>query len=157
MREIIAVLHHIRSIHNVGSIFRTADGVGIKKLYLCGITPTPLDRFGNYRKDFQKVSLGAERSVAWEHFSSLSRAYKKLKIEGFLLVAVEQSKKSVSYERYRPRSKKIALVFGNEVRGLSKSALERVNVVVEIPMRGGKESLNVAVAFGIIAYHFTNQ
>lgn len=155
--EIVAVLQNIRSIHNVGSIFRTADGAGIKKLYLCGITPTPLDRFGKYRNDFKKVALGAERSIVWEHIPALRGAYKKLKAEGFHLVAVEQSEKSVPYERYRPRSKKIALIFGNEVKGLPKSALEQANAVVEISMRGKKESLNVAVAFGIMAYHFISQ
>ncbi len=149
----VAVLHNIRSIHNVGSIFRTADGAGIRKLYLCGITPTPMDRFGKLREDFGKVSLGAEQTVLWEHVATTSRTIKILKSEEYEVVAVEQSVRSIDFEIYRPKSKKIALLIGNEVRGLTPSILKKSDTILEIPMRGKKESLNVSVAFGIVAYH----
>jgi len=155
MKEVVAVLHNIRSIHNVGSIFRTADGAGIRKLYLCGITPTPLDRFGKTRPDFQKVSLGAERSVSWEHTSTTGRAIKKLKREGYKIIAIEQTAGSVDCARYKSVNGRTALVIGNEVRGLTPSVIKESDVVLEIPMRGEKESLNVSVAFGIVAYQLT--
>ncbi|MFH1192757.1 MAG: TrmH family RNA methyltransferase [Candidatus Jorgensenbacteria bacterium] len=172
MREIVAVLVNIRSVHNVGSMFRTADAAGVSKMYLCGITPTPLDRFGRFRGDFAKVSLGAERSVAWDASASSVRATSRLlgnlKREGYKIFAVEQSAKSVPCFSLKPSRGKIALVFGNEVRGLSPTLLRHADRIVEIPMRGavvrqarhpkhtgrGKESLNVAVAFGIVAYNF---
>lgn len=155
MRDVVAVLHHIRSIHNVGSIFRTADGAGIRKLYLCGITPTPLDRFGKLREDFKKVALGAEQGVSWERAATTGRIIQKLKSEGYEIVAVEQSARSVEFGAYRPKTKKIALIIGNEVRGLASAILKKSDSVIEIPMRGKKESLNVSVAFGIIAYQLT--
>ena len=153
MREIIAVLHNIRSVHNVGSIFRTADAANISKVWLCGITPKPTDVFGNVRKDFMKVSLGAERSVAWEHGAQTARILKCLKKEGWWLCGVEQSKKAVSYRKLAVKHRRrIALVFGNEVRGIPPSLLKRCDAIISIPMLGNKESLNVSVAFGIVAY-----
>lgn len=152
----IAVLCDIRSIHNVGSMFRTADGAGIGKIYLCGITPTPLDRFGNVRSQFAKVALGAERSVAWEHAASAPALLKRLKKEGYLVFAVEQTKRSVPHRTVRLGNgdlEKLAIVLGNEVAGLSPAVLALADKVLEIPMRGEKESLNVSVAFGIVAYH----
>ena len=152
------ILHDIRSVHNVGSIFRTADGAGFEKIYLCGITPTPLDRFKNIRADFAKVSLGAEKSVAWEYEKTTSAAIEKLKKDGWTIVAVEQSARSISYyefARSRARNKgkeKIALVMGNEVEGLSPSILKSADAIIDIPMHGKKESLNVGVAFGIVAF-----
>ena len=147
------ILHDIRSVHNVGSIFRTADAAGFEKIYLCGITPTPLDRFKNIRADFAKVSLGAEKSVAWEYESTTGVAIKKLKEDGWTVVAVEQSPRSIPYYEFKiARNKKIALVMGNEVKGLSPSILKLIDAVVEIPMSGKKESLNVGVAFGIVAF-----
>ncbi|MFH0712294.1 MAG: TrmH family RNA methyltransferase [Candidatus Jorgensenbacteria bacterium] len=152
MKEIAVVLHNIRSVHNVGSIFRTADAAGVKKVYLCGITPTPLDKFGRLRKDFIKVSLGAEKSVAWEKTGSTSRILEKLKKEGYGIFAVEQARNSVPYHKLRTKNRKLVLVLGNEVNGLPPSILTRADKVLEIPMRGKKESLNVAVAFGIAVY-----
>lgn len=152
--KMIAILHNIRSLHNVGSIFRTADAAGIEKLYLCGITPTPLDQFGKIRSQLAKVSLGAENTVPWEKFSSTSRLIDKLKKEGYKIFAIEQSKKSIPYYKGVPRSAqdRLALVFGNELRGVAPSVLKKCDKILEIPMRGNKESLNVAVAFGIVAY-----
>lgn len=152
MKEIVAVVCDVRSIHNVGSLFRTADGAGISKIYLCGITPTPLDRFGKVRQEFAKVALNAEQSVAWEYKKSASSALTALKKQGFTIVAVEQANNSKSYSSLRKKSGKFVLVVGNEVEGLSKQVLKKADIIVEIPMRGEKESLNVSVAFGIVAY-----
>ncbi len=150
----VAVLANVRSIHNVGSIFRTADGVGIAKIYLCGITPTPFDRLGKLLPQFAKVALGAERLVPWEHACALIPLLKKLEKDGYRLYAVEQDKRSVPYARIHSKKlpSKIALIVGSETRGVPKSALALVDTILEIPMRGKKESLNVSVAFGIAAY-----
>jgi 23S rRNA (guanosine2251-2'-O)-methyltransferase len=151
------ILHNIRSVHNVGSIFRTADAVGVSKIILSGYTPLPTDRFGNRRKDFAKVSLGAEKTVAWEQTKSLAAAIKKLCKVNFYIVAVEQDKNSTPLFKFKsPKNKELVLVLGNEVRGLSKPALALCDAIVEIPMRGKKESLNVSVAAGIAMYVLTN-
>lgn len=154
--EIVVVLHNIRSVYNVGSIFRTADAAGVKKIYLCGITPEPKDRLGKWRKDFTKVSLGAEKYVAWEKAGSTSRVLEKLKKEGHKIFAVEQSRQSVPYYKYsiyrRPFINGVVLVLGNEVKGLPPSILKKADKILEIPMKGKKESLNVSVAFGIVVY-----
>ncbi len=150
----ISVLHNIRSLHNVGSIFRTADAAGVEKIYLCGITPTPLDKFGRLRPQLAKVSLGAEKTVVWENSKSTVRTIEKLKSDGYKIFAVEQSKKSIPYYKLRIANskQKIALVMGNEVKGLSPSVLKKADKIIEIPMAGKKESLNVAVAFGIVVF-----
>jgi len=165
---IAVVLHNIRSVHNVGSIFRTADAAGVEKVYLCGITPAPHDRLGNLRKDFAKVALGAEKYVSWESAKSTVRVINALKKGGWEIFAVEQSKNSVPYSKLKMKTGKlkVALVLGDEVRGLPPSILKLADKILEIPMRGamvrdarhpkhignGKESLNVAVAFGIIVF-----
>lgn len=136
----------------MGSIFRTADAAGIKKIYLCGITPSPLDRFGKIRPEFTKVALGAEQSVAWENKKSAARVVTMLSQKGYAILAVEQAKNAKSYTAMRSKRGKIALVMGNEVAGLSKAILKKADEIIEIPMRGKKESLNVSVAFGIVAY-----
>lgn len=151
----IAILHNIRSLYNVGSVFRTADAAGIEKIYLCGITPTPIDQFGKYRQQLTKVSLGAEKYVAWEKFSSTTKLIDKFKKDGYKIFAVEQSKKSIPYHKLKKinvKKLKAALVLGNEVRGLPTSILKRADKILEIPMKGKKESLNVAVAFGIVVF-----
>jgi len=150
--EVALVLHNIRSVHNVGSIFRTADAAGVNKIILSGYTPAPVDRFGRERKDFNKVSLGAEKTVPWEQTKTLAGVLKKLKKEHVRVVAVEQDKKATSLFSYKPRADKIALVLGNEVRGVSKALREKCDDIIEIPMRGKKESLNVSVAAGIVLF-----
>ena len=150
----IAVLDNIRSNHNVGSIFRTADAMGIKKIYLCGITPAPRDRFGRTNKELTKVALGAEKYCAWEHAPKTHALLDKLKQNGYTVYALEQSKKARSLRavrRLRARQSKTALVVGNEVKGISRATLKRADCIIEIPMAGRKESLNVSVAFGIAA------
>jgi len=151
--HLVVVTHNVRSIHNVGSIFRTADAVGAEKIYLCGITPAPIDRFKKVRADFAKVALGAEKSVVWESATSAPILARRLKKEGYKIYAVEQSKRSIPYYRARVRDDaRVALIVGNEVDGLPPSVLNQADQILEIPMQGMKESLNVAIAFGIVAF-----
>jgi tRNA G18 (ribose-2'-O)-methylase SpoU len=151
--ELVVIAHDIRSVHNVGSIFRTADAAGIKKIYLCGITPSPLDRLKEVRKDFAKVALGAEGYIAWEGAKTTMSVIKRLKKEGYEIVALEQAKRSIPYYAAQVNDgSRIAIVLGNEVKGLPPSIVRAADRVLEIPMMGKKESLNVAVAFGIVAF-----
>ena len=146
------ILHNIRSVHNVGSIFRTADGAGVTKIILSGYTPLPIDRFKRPRTDFAKVSLGAELTIPWVHTETFEDAVETAKREGFDVVAVEQDEASVPLFEYKPTSKKLALVLGNEVDGILKDELDQCDAIVEIPMRGMKESLNVSVIAGIAMF-----
>lgn len=152
----VVILDNIRSLHNVGSIFRTADGAGVEKLYLCGITPSPLNRFKEVVPEIAKTALGAEASVAWEKADDTLATIKKLKKDGFTIVALEQDKRSIPYTSFRVDSEKahrLALVLGPEVEGLSKAVLDKCDTIIEIPMHGMKESLNVSVAFGVVAFY----
>lgn len=151
MSSSFLILHNIRSIHNVGSIFRTADAAGVTRIYLTGYTPAPIDRFKRVRKDFTKVSLGAEHSVPWEARGNILALLRALKEKGISIIAVEQDAQSVDYTKVNVRGP-AALVVGNEVRGLSKAVLKRCDTIAEIPMRGRKESLNVAVAAGVALF-----
>ncbi len=154
----ILILHNIRSVHNVGSCFRTADAAGIESIILSGYTPTPLDRFNQPRKDFAKVSLGAEKSVPWRYIKTLGSTVVKLTKENYLLVAIEQDINSIPLFSWQPpKDKKLAIVLGNEVRGVSKPLLEKCDIILEIPMRGKKESLNVSVTAGIALFTLTNK
>jgi tRNA G18 (ribose-2'-O)-methylase SpoU len=154
---IIAVLDNIRSAHNVGSIFRTADAFGISELYLCGTTPAPKDKFGRARSDIGKVALGAEKTVAWKYYSTTRRAVSALKKKGFKIFSVEQDKKSEKTDILRTvKAKNIALVFGNEVDGVNPKILKISDKIIEIPMFGKKESLNVSVAFGIVSHELAS-
>ncbi len=150
---VVAVLDNLRSIHNVGSIFRTCNAVGVTKIYLCGTTPTPLDKKGLPRKDFAKVALGAENTVAWEYIETAMEVVEKLKKDTFYTIAIEQSVHSVDYKDVVVSDKeKIAFIIGNEVDGISEDLLNVSDVIAEIPMVGTKESLNVTIAFGIAVY-----
>jgi tRNA G18 (ribose-2'-O)-methylase SpoU len=156
----IVILHNIRSLYNVGSIFRTADAVGIEKIYLCGITPKPVDEFGRSRPQLAKVSLGAENYVVWEKVKVASRFIDKLKKQNYKIFAIEQNKKSIPYYNLKLKNlktKKLCLVLGNEVKGLPSSILKKADKILEIPMKGKKESLNVSVAFGIVAFHLISK
>jgi tRNA G18 (ribose-2'-O)-methylase SpoU len=153
----VLVLHNIRSSHNVGSMFRTADGAGIGRIILSGYTPDHLDPKGKERRDFVKVSLGAEKFIPYSRAKQLSPALKKLKAEGYTIVAVELSERAVSVFDYRQKDgEKLAIVMGNEVRGISTQSLRHCDHVVQIPMRGKKESLNVGVACGIALFTLIN-
>lgn len=152
MREIHLLLTDIRSTHNVGSIFRTADGAGVKKIYLSSITPAPVDRFGRARADIAKVALGAEKSVAWESVRDVRVLIKEKKKEGFQIIAVEQDEKAIDYKKLKTKEK-ILIIMGEEVNGIGKDILHLCNKIIEIPMLGKKESLNVSVATGIVLYN----
>ncbi|MHB8652219.1 MAG: TrmH family RNA methyltransferase [Minisyncoccota bacterium] len=151
-QEVVLVLCDIRSVHNVGAIFRTADAAGVARIFCVGYTPTPKDRFGRMRVDLQKTALGAEKSVAWESCSRATTVVRRLKKEGYLIIALEQDRRSVNYKDAALRNKKIALVVGNEKDGVSKNILDRCDKIVEIPMHGEKESLNVSVATGVALF-----
>jgi tRNA G18 (ribose-2'-O)-methylase SpoU len=149
----IAVLDNLRSVYNVGSIFRTANAVGIQKIILCGTTPTPLDKKGTRRKDFAKVALGAEDTVTWEYAEDTLTAVKQLKNDGYYVISFEQSEHAVDYKDVRIDGKEnCAFIIGNEVDGILPPVLELSDVIAEIPMLGTKESLNVTIAFGIGVY-----
>ncbi|MSU56513.1 MAG: TrmH family RNA methyltransferase [Candidatus Taylorbacteria bacterium] len=150
------ILHNIRSVYNVGAIFRTADAICISKIYLTGYTPAPLDRFGRERKDIAKVSLGAEKTVVWEARKSLPALLRKLRKEGVAIIAVEQDAHSVDYKKIKIR-KPTAFIFGNEVGGISKNILTLSDTIAEIPMRGEKESLNVSVSAGIVLFRLLDR
>jgi tRNA G18 (ribose-2'-O)-methylase SpoU len=147
-QENILIIHNVRSVQNVGAMFRTADAVGIDKIYLTGYTPTPLDRFGRKRGDLAKSALGAEEFVSWENISPLLL---KLKKENFLIISIEQAKNSIDYKNVKTKNKNVFIV-GAEVTGIPKNILKKCDVIAEIPMRGKKESLNVSVACGIALF-----
>ncbi len=154
-KENILILQDIRSVENVGAIFRTADAVGINKIYLTGYTPTPLDRFGRVRKDVAKSALGAEEFVLWEQKKYISALISKLKKEKYQIIAIEQDKRSLDYRKVKLKNKN-AFVVGTEVTGIPQNILKKCDVVAEIPMRGKKESLNVSVATGVALYGMIN-
>lgn len=142
----VVILPNIRSRHNVGAIFRTADGAGVGKIYLTGYTPQPP------HKDIDKVALGAEKTMPWEYVKQTARVIKKLKADGFTIVGLEQTRKSVRIYSYEPTFP-LALVLGNEVTGIPRDLQKLCDVMVEIPMCGMKNSLNVSIAAGIMMYH----
>jgi 23S rRNA (guanosine2251-2'-O)-methyltransferase len=144
-KELILVIHNVRSALNVGSMFRTADGAGVSRVYVCGYSPTP------EHPKVAKTSLGAEKTVSWEYDAQAWRILQRLKKDGYRILALEQSKKSADLFSFKPRYP-IALVVGNEVGGLSPKILSYCDTVLEIPMYGKKESLNVSVAAGIALY-----
>ncbi len=147
------VLSNLRSVHNVGSIFRTANALGFDKIYLCGTTPTPLDNYGIPRRDFLKVSLGAEKTIEWEYVADTKKLIKKLRAGGYYVIAIEQDEKAIDYKTVDIEQKeKVAFVLGSEVGGLTRDILDEVSVISEIPMLGTKDSLNVTIAFGVAAY-----
>lgn len=146
------ILENIRSAYNVGAIFRTADGAGVSKLFLIGYTPAPVDRFGRVQSEIEKTSLGAIKEVAWEQVQDTESVLVRLKNEGVQLVAVEQSASSIPLKELQT-SEKVAFILGNEIDGVSSAALQLADAIVEIPMLGSKESLNVSVAAGIILYY----
>ena len=146
------ILHNIRSAHNVGSIFRTADGVGVSEIFLSGYTPSPIDRFGRPQPEIKKTSLGATESVAWKNVEEIQTLISELKEKGCEIVAVEQHGKSKDYKDFL-QTKDTVFIFGNEIDGVSKEIINFADVVLEIPMVGTKESLNVSVTAGIILFN----
>lgn len=141
------VLDNIRSCNNIGSVFRTSDALLIEKIYLCGITATPPN------KEIHKTALDAERSVAWEYSEKTEDAVKKLKENGYKIFAIEQVENSISLPVFKPKpGEKIALIFGNEVKGVQQKVVNLCDGAVEIPQYGTKHSFNVSVSAGIILW-----
>lgn len=146
--QFVLVIPNIRSGHNVGAMFRTADGAGVDKIYLTGYSPCPP------HSQVDKVSLGAEKFVPWKYAKQTGPLLKKLKSFGYTIVGLEQTKKSVSIYDYKPRFP-LALVVGNEKTGITSNLLKYCDTVVHLPMRGKKNSLNVSVAAGIALYEMS--
>lgn len=149
-RLFVTVLDNIRSAYNVGSVFRTSDGAGIDKIYLCGITPTPEN------PKVGKTALDAEKNVPWEHSWSILETVEKLRSEGYYIISLEGGSRSINIFDALPVMRRanepVALIVGNEVSGIDPKAVELSSMCVYIPMEGIKESLNVATAFGIASY-----
>jgi len=154
-KKIFLVLNNIRSTHNVGSMFRTADAAGVSKIFLTGYTPTPVDTFGRARSDIAKVALGAEKTIPWEYYRNPLAAINKLKKEKVNIVAIEQDPNAVDYKKVKVKYP-VAFLVGNEVGGISKNLLKKCDVIAEIPIRGKKESLNVSVAIGVALFRILN-
>jgi tRNA G18 (ribose-2'-O)-methylase SpoU len=149
--KICLALDNIRSTHNVGSIFRTADAIGVNKIYLCGVTPSPIDRFGRERKDIAKVALGAEKNIEWENSDDIISLIKKMKKLGYKIIALEQDKNSINYKKVKVDNDAF-IILGEETKGIKREILDLCDHIVEIPMKGNKESLNVSVATGVLLY-----
>ncbi len=147
----LLVLDNIRSHYNVGALFRTADGAGVSKIYLTGITPAPIDRFGRKVAEIGKTALGAEEVIPYENNSSLLDLVRVLKIEGYTVVAIEQDEKSVPIKDFKEPDR-VAYILGSETEGLAPAVLQEVDFIIELPMLGQKESLNVSVAGSIVLY-----
>src|SRR3989338_7758503 len=156
MKTVYVVLDNVRSAHNVGAIFRTADGAGVAKIFLVGVTPQPIDRFGRRVEEIAKTSLGATESVAWEYCTDVAACIEKLRVLGAEIVAVEQDLRSVVYTAHQPAGD-VAYIFGNEIDCVSQEFIAAANAVVEIPLLGIKESLNVATTAGIILFNHRAQ
>lgn len=159
-KEFIVIVHNIRSAYNVGSIFRTADGSGVDKVYISGYSPCPAKNKPIYltqaQKMLSKTALGAEHYIEWEKSPKIGKLLDELRKNDFEIVALEQDSKSIEYNKYVPK-KSIALLIGNEPKGLDKRILNKCDKIIEIPMIGKKKSLNVSVAFGIAAYELLNK
>ncbi|MCX6136996.1 MAG: RNA methyltransferase [Ignavibacteriales bacterium] len=143
---IYALLDNIRSLYNVGSVFRSSDGVRLKKLFLTGFTPYPP------RKEIDKTALGATKTVPWSYFSDPLEAVSEIKASGIKLCALELTDSTKPYFEITPKDLPLCLMVGNEITGISKPLLDAADFSVEIPMIGFKQSLNVAVAYGIVMY-----
>lgn len=150
--RVVAVLDNVRSLHNVGSVFRTADAFCMEAVYLCGITATPP------HNEIHKTALGAEDSMQWHYFENTEDAMLKLKSEGYTLIAIEQVEQSIILTDFEPdATQKYALVFGNEVKGVQQGVINLCDFCLEIPQYGTKHSLNVSVSAGIVIWEVTKR
>lgn len=153
--SLVLIIHNVRSAHNVGALFRTADGAGIQEVFLTGYTPAPPKEDALYltdaEKSFKKTALGAEKYVVWQKQTPLRKVITMLKKRGYAIVALEQHGRSIDYRKYTARAR-VALIVGNEVHGIDAKILKQCDVIIEIPMHGEKKSLNVSVAGGIALY-----
>lgn len=161
--KIALLVHNVRSAHNVGSILRTADGLGIEKVYLTGYTPYPKSSkdkrlphlAAKTHAQITKTSLGAEKTVKWQHYPEILDLLSILKIEGYETVALEQTPKAIDISGFKPPAK-LAVIVGSEVGGLDKPILNLCDSHIQIPMLGAKESFNVAIAAALALYHLKN-
>lgn len=144
--KLLVILDDVRSMHNVGSVFRTCDAFAIEALYLCGYTPAPPHR------DIHKTALGATETVAWKHFPTTLDAVNEAKSAGYKIVAVEQAHNSIMLNEFNWEYEKTALVFGNEVSGVSDEILTIADSCIEIPQWGAKHSLNISVSVGVVLW-----
>ncbi len=144
---IIVLLDDVRSLNNIGSVFRTCDAMRVKKIYLCGITGQPPHR------EIRKTAIGASESVDWEHENNASEILKKYRDLGYETIAVEQTSSSVSLEKYQLNNKNILLVFGNEINGVSQKLVNLCDFSVEIPQWGTKHSMNISVSVGMVLWN----
>ncbi len=144
--SLIVILDDVRSMQNVGSAFRTCDAFAIEALYLCGYTPQPPHR------DIHKTALGATETVSWKHFVGVTEAIVHARQEGYKILAVEQAHNSIMLQDVNDSDEKIALIFGNEVTGVSDEALRLADRCIEIPQWGSKHSLNISVSLGIVLW-----
>lgn len=151
MKTAVLILENIRSVENAASIFRTADRFGVLKIVLVGTTPAPLDRFQRARQDFAKVSLGAEKRVAWEYEKTIEPVIKNLKTDNFQIISLEQDKRAKQLKHFAAQER-FALILGNEVMGVEKKTLALSDEVVEIGTPGNSLSLNVSVAAGVALF-----
>jgi tRNA G18 (ribose-2'-O)-methylase SpoU len=151
----VLILPDIRSAQNVGSLFRTADACGIEYIYIVGITPAPTDQFGRINSAIAKTALGAEHTIPWKKVATLGPLLTLLKKAGVQTIAIEQSEHTVDYKKVKVQLP-VAFIMGNEVDGLPKNILAKVDIIAEIPMKGMKESLNVSVAGGIALFRMLN-
>ena len=148
---VIVVLDNVRSAHNAGSIFRTADAFMVQKIILCGITPLPPNR------ELLKTALGSTESIDWIYYDDINQALNELKKQGYFICGIEQTTKSIALSDFTiEKNKSFALVFGNEITGISDSILPLLDYCIEIPQFGTKHSMNVSVTAGIILYNFSN-
>ncbi len=146
---VVVVLDNVRSLHNVGSAFRTADGFAVDAIYLCGITAQPPHR------EIEKTALGATQSIDWKYFEKVSDAVGDLKVKGYKIIAIEQAENSVSLLDYKPKvNEKFALFFGNEVNGVSEEVMQQIDTCIEIPQFGTKHSFNIVISTGIVLWDF---
>ena len=146
---LIIVLDNIRSLNNIGSVFRTSDAFLIEKIYLCGITATPP------HKDIHKTALGATETIVWEYRENIEELVQELSLQGIAICTIEQAEKTLFLQNISElREDKFALIFGNEVNGVKQTIVDRSNYVIEIPQFGTKHSLNVSVCAGIVLWEF---
>lgn len=143
---VILVLDNVRSMNNIGSVFRTADAFLLEAIYLCGVTAQPPHR------EIQKTALGATETVNWKHFETTIGAVNHLKNQGYKIYAVEQADQSIMLDKFTPAPGKIALVFGNEVSGVDQAVIDNCDACIEIPQYGTKHSLNISVSAGIVVW-----
>lgn len=146
---VAVVLDNVRSMHNIGSIFRTSDGFAVEQVCLCGITAQPPHR------EIEKTALGATQSINWTYFETPLQAVEKLRADGYKIIAIEQAENSIMLNTFAPAAdEKYALIFGNEVNGVSNEVMQQIDACIEIPQFGTKHSFNIVVSAGIVLWDF---